>query len=92
MARMKKESLEAKIKKAEEKVAKTGETYNAACDELNNLRDKKVAIENEELIAAFMRSNKTLTEVIAFLESDMKPDEDKEHPKRRGGRRKKASE
>ena len=35
MARMTKESLEAKIKKAEERVVRTGETYNAACEDLN---------------------------------------------------------
>ena len=34
MASVTKESLEAKIKKAEERVVKTGETYNAACEEL----------------------------------------------------------
>ena len=37
MACMKKENLEAKIKKAEERVVKTGKTYNAACEELNRL-------------------------------------------------------
>lgn len=47
MARITKESLEAKIQKAEERVIKTGKTYNAACDELKALRDKKAAIENE---------------------------------------------
>ncbi len=69
MARITKESLEAKIQKAEERVIKTGKTYNAACDELKALRDKKAAIENEELIQAFMKSNKTLEEAIAFFES-----------------------
>ena len=38
-ARITKESLEAKIQKAEERVIKTGKTYNAACDELKALRD-----------------------------------------------------
>ncbi len=33
MARLTKESIEAKIKAAEEKVVKTGKTYNAACEE-----------------------------------------------------------
>ncbi|MBQ6406495.1 MAG: hypothetical protein IJJ64_00480, partial [Butyrivibrio sp.] len=75
MARMKKESLEAKIKKAEDRVVKTGEIYNAACEELKSLRDKMAALESEELIEAFMKSNKTLEEAIAFFESDVKPDE-----------------
>ena len=38
MARMTKESLEAKIKKAEERVIRTGESYNNACEELQALR------------------------------------------------------
>ena len=91
MARMTKESLEAKIKKAEERVVKTGETYNAACEELKNLRNKMAAIENEALVEAFMKSNKTLEEAIAFFESDMKSDDMKETPKRRGGRLKKTT-
>ena len=68
MARMTKESLEAKIKKAEERVV------------------------NEALVEAFMKSNKTLEEAIAFFESDMKSDDGKEKPKRRGGRRRKTTE
>ena len=89
MARMKKESLEAKIKKAEDRVVKTGEIYNAACEELKSLRDKMAALESEELIEAFMKSNKTLEEAIAFFESDVKPDEVPIVTKRCGGRRKK---
>ena len=91
MARITKESLEAKIKKAEEKVIKTGKVYNAACDELKELRNKMAAIENETLLEVFMKSNKTLDEAIAFFESDMKPEEKTKPAKRRGGRRKKAS-
>ena len=41
---MKMESIEAKIKKAEERVVKTGETYNAACEELKNLRNKRIIL------------------------------------------------
>jgi len=50
------------------------------------------AIENEALVEAFMKSNKTLEEAVAFFESDMKSDDVKEAPKRRGGRRKKTTE
>ena len=83
------ESIEAKIQKAEERVVKTGEMYNAACEELKNLRNKKAAIENEQLIEAFMKSNKTLEEAIAFFESDMKEEkEENSQPKRHGGRKK----
>ena len=90
MARMKKENLEAKIKKAEERVVRTGETYNAACEELKNLRDKMTAFESEVLVEAFMKSNKTLEEAIAFFESDKKGTEEiSKSARRRGGRRKK---
>lgn len=57
MARMTRESLQAKIEKAEEKVVRTGNTYNAACEELKNLRNKMEAIDNEALVEAFVKSN-----------------------------------
>lgn len=50
MARMTRESLQQKIQKAEEKVVRTGKTYNAACEELTNLRNKMEAINNEALV------------------------------------------
>ena len=92
MARMTKESLEAKIKKAEERVVRTGETYNAACEELKALRNKMAAIENEALVESFMKSNKTIEEAVAFFESDMKSEDDGAKPKCRGGRRRKTTE
>ena len=88
MARMKMESREAKIKKAEERVVKTGETYNAACEELKNLRNKKAAIENEALIEAFMKSDKTLEEALAFFGSEVKDPAPKKSPSRRGRKKK----
>ena len=87
------ESIDAKIEKAEEKVVRTGETYKAACEELKKLRDKKAAIENEALVEAFMRSNKTLEEAVAFFESGpIKVSDEETKPRGRGGRRKRASE
>ena len=72
MARMTIESIDEKIRKAEERVIKTGETYNSACEELQELRDKRAAIENEILIDAFMRSNKTFDEAMEFFKSACK--------------------
>jgi len=89
MARMTMESIDEKIKKAEDRVAKTGRIYNEACDELQKLREKKEAIENEALVAAFMKSSKSLEEAIAFFESETIEKEEVPNPKRRGGRRKK---
>ena len=90
-SRMTKESLEEKIRKAEERVVRTGKTCNDACEELEDLRNKMKAIENEELIAAFVKSNKTLEEAITFFESDMKADEDVPKLARRRGRRRKVT-
>ena len=88
MARMTKESLEVKIRKAEEKVVRIGESYNTACEELKALRNKMSALENEVLVDAFMKSNKILEEAVAFFESDMKSEMANKTPKRRGRRRK----
>ena len=91
MARMTRESLQLKIQKAEEKVVRTGNTYNAVCEELTNLRNKMAAIDNEVLVEAFMKSNKTLEEAIEFLESDIKVEEEETKPASRRGRKRKAS-
>ena len=94
MARLQKESLEAKIKKAEEKVFKTSEAYDAACKELNDLRAKLSAIEHEELIDAFVKSGRSYDEVMEFLRAGM-ADESEEgdfarRTKRKYTRRKRA--
>ena len=91
MARMTRESLQAKIEKAEEKVVRIGNTYNAACEELKDLRNKMEAIDNEALVEAFAKSNKTLEEAIAFFESDKKIEEEKTKQAGRRGRRRKVS-
>lgn len=85
MARIQKESLEAKIKKAEEKVFKTSEAYDAACKELNDLRAKLSAIEHEELIDAFVKSGRSYDEVMEFLRAGMVSESEEDVP---GNRRK----
>lgn len=91
MARITRESLQLKIQKAEEKVVRTGKTYNAACEELTNLRNKMNGIDNEVLVEAFMKSNKTLEEAIEFFESDMKVEKEETKPASRRGRKRKVS-
>ena len=49
------------------------------------------AIDNEVLVEAFMKSNKTLEEAIEFFESDMKAEEEETKPASRRGRKRKAS-
>ena len=92
MARMTMESIDAKIKKAEERVIRNGEIYNSACEELKELRNKKAAIESEILVDAFLKSNKTLEEALAFFRSDMKTDKEDAKSKRRGRRKKPVDE
>ena len=92
MARISMESIDAKIKKAEEKVIKTGEVYNEACNELKAMRKKKAAIENEVLVEAFMKSDKTLEEVLAFLGAETMKSDVAEPQKKQRGRRKKVVE
>ena len=87
MARMTMESIDEKIKKAEDRIAKTGRIYNEACEELQKLREKKAAIENEALVAAFMKSSKSLEEAIAFFETDTIEKDNEQKTKRKGGRR-----
>ena len=45
------------------------------------------AIENEDLVEAFMKSNKTLDEAIEFFTSDVKEEAHTHITKRRGGRK-----
>ncbi len=47
------------------------------------------AINNEELVEAFIKSNKTLEEAIAFFKSDTKVEVEKPKQERRQSRRKK---
>ena len=49
--------------------------------------DKKTAIENEALVEAFMKSDKTLEEAIAFLIADGVKEEPEEAPKKPAARR-----
>jgi hypothetical protein len=89
MARVLAENLDVKILKAEEKVMRLGDQYNAACEELKGLRAKKRAIEQDVLIAAFVKSSRTFDEVMAFL-TEGTPSEETENvaKKRRGHPRK----
>ena len=85
MARVSAENLDVKIRKAEEKVMRLGDQYNAACEELKEARAKREAIKHDALIAAFTKSSKTYEEVMAFLGEGMET-EPEEKPKRRGRR------
>ena len=70
MARMKSmEVLERKIERAQEQVSRTKKQYDAAISNLSELLDKRDALRRDELMKAFMNSDKTYDEVMAFLDS-----------------------
>ena len=75
MAR-KMQTIDDRIKKAEEAVIKAKEKYDAALEELNLLVKKKKEMESRELMKAFAKSNRSLEEVLEFLGG--MPDEDQD--------------
>ncbi len=66
MARTK-QTIDDRIKKAEEAVIKTKEKYEAAPEELNLLVKKKKEMESKELMKAFEKSKRSFEEVLEFL-------------------------
>ena len=66
MAR-KRQTIDDRIKKAEEAVIKTKEKYDASLEELNLLVKKKKEMESKELMKAFEKSNRSFDEVLEFL-------------------------
>ena len=68
-------TLEEKIEKAQINVAETKVKYDKAVDELEKLLTKRKERDNKQLLKAFSESEKTLAEVIEFLQGN-KPSED----------------
>lgn len=64
-------SLDEKIDMAQAKVATTKAKYDAAVNELEKLLTKRQERDNKKLIEAFANSEKTLSEVLAFLQGDI---------------------
>ena len=60
-------TLDEKIERAQAEVVSAKERYDRALDELEKLLTKRQELENKELIKAFTASNKSLAEVMAFL-------------------------
>ena len=75
MAR-KMQTIDDRIKKAEEAVIKAKEKYDAALEELNLLVKKKKEMESRELLKAFAKSNRSLEEVLEFLGGMSDEDQD----------------
>lgn len=62
--------LEEKIEKAQINVAETKAKYDKAVDELEKLLTKRKERDNKQLLEAFSESEKTLAEVIEFLQGN----------------------
>lgn len=60
-------SIDEKIEKQKEVVAKAKVKFDAALNELKILTKKKQEMEGEELLGAFMNSDKSLDEILAFM-------------------------
>ena len=70
MARGKSLTLDEKIEKAQADVAVAKAKYDKAVDELEKLLTKRKERDNKKLLDAFTKSDKTLADVIAFLQGD----------------------
>lgn len=61
--------LEEKIEKAKAEVAVRKEKYDKAVDELEKLLTKRKERDSKELLDAFTASDKTLADVLEFLQA-----------------------
>lgn len=60
-------SIDEKIKKQKEVVASAKDKYEAELNELNLLIKKKQDLQGKELLSAFVNSDKSLNEILAFM-------------------------
>ena len=64
-------TIDDKITQAEEAVIKAKAKYDEAVTALQELLEKKTAIQNEELLRLFANSSRSYEEVTAFLKEGM---------------------
>jgi hypothetical protein len=67
-------SIDDKIKKQKEVVATAKDKYDAVLNELNILMKKKQELQGKELLNAFVNTEKSLDEILAFM-SEKKGDD-----------------
>ena len=60
-------TIDEKIAKQKEVVSAMKDKYDSALNELNLLMKKKLEIQGKELLNAFVNSNKSLDEILAFM-------------------------
>ena len=69
MARnMSRETLEQKIAKTEKAISRNREQYDRLTAELEDLHEKKKAIQNEEILKAIAESEKSYEEILRFIQ------------------------
>lgn len=69
-------TLEQQIEKAQEKVIKTKQAYDAAVDALQKLLDKRNAKRKEDLWNAIIKSEKSFDEILKFINAGQKNEDD----------------
>ena len=69
-------TLEQQIEKAQEKVIKTKQAYDAAVDALQKLLDKRDAKRKEYLWNAIIKSDKSYEEILKFINADQNNEDD----------------
>ncbi len=62
--------IDQQIEKAQEKVIKTKQAYDAATDALQKLLDKRDAKRKDELWSAILKSEKSYEEILSFISAD----------------------
>ncbi len=75
-------TLDEKIEKAEAAVLAAKVKYDAALDELEKLVTKRKGLNDKKLLEAYHSSNKSVDEIIAFLQPAKEPEGQKRTPKR----------
>ncbi len=75
-------TLDEKIEKAEAAVLAAKLKYDEALDELEKLVTKRKELNDKKLLEAYHSSDKSVDEIIAFLQSGKEPEEQIKAPKR----------
>ena len=63
-------TIDQQIEKAQEKVIKTKQAYDAATDALQKLLDKRDAHRKDELWCAILKSEKSYDEILGFISAE----------------------
>ncbi len=63
-------TIDQQIEKAQEKVIKTKQAYDAATDALQKLLDKRDSHRKDELWCAILKSKKSYDEILGFISAE----------------------